>query len=127
MNKTTIYILILAVITVGIISVVSLRDSDQNVGGNPINPRPSLGNNVTVTATTTAKLILSGGGNRQFLSISNVGAYDAWVSATTTGLAANYGLWIDASTTQIFSGDSLYTGNIYGIGTGTTTLSILEI
>lgn len=107
--------------------VIIYNSQSDNLAGIPISGNLSLGVNSTITATTTAKLVLAAKYDRQFLSISNVGVYDAWISATTTNLAANYGLWIKASTTQIFSGDSLYTGAIYGIGTGTTTLSFLEI
>ena len=129
MNKNILTIIISVIVSTSVVLLggLFLTDNSQNLSGIPISPDPSLGSNTTITATTTAKLILAGNGNRQLFSISNVGVYDVWVSATTTNLVANKGLWIKASTTQIFSGDSLYTGNIYAIGTGTTTLSILEI
>ncbi len=123
--KISIIALIISIITFGFV-LIGVPQSN-NLAGIPISASPNLGVNSTITATTTAKLVLASKSDRQFLSISNVGVYDVWISATTTNLAANNGLWIKASTTQVFSGDSLYTGAIYGIGTGTTTLSFLEI
>lgn len=124
--KISIIALIISIATLGFVLFNEIPKSN-NLAGIPISASSNLGVNSTITATTTAKLVLASRSDRQFLSISNVGVYDVWISATTTNLAANNGLWIKASTTQIFSGDSLYTGAIYGIGTGTTTLSFLEI
>lgn len=123
MNKIKIYIIALVVLIGSVIFGVSVSD---NLGGSPISPNLNLGSNLTVTATTTAKLILAEASNAQLRTISNVGSYDIWISATTTNLAANYGLWIKASSSQIFAGDNLYTGAIYGIGTGTTTIAIFQ-
>jgi len=123
--KNNIILATITAIIVSLIFVFIIISEEEKFG--EISGNSALGTNSTLTATTTAKLWLAGASNAQFRSFSNVGVYDAWLSATTTNLVADYGLWLKASSTLILSGDSLYTGAIYGIGTGTTTISILQI
>ena len=101
----------------------------DNFGGIPISPNNALGlaTSTQITSTSTSQKILATAPQAQFRSFSNVGPYDAWISPTSTGLAVGTGLWIKASSTVIFSGDSLYTGDWYGIGTGTTSISTLQL
>lgn len=124
----TLYIILIAVVVIvgGILLLKYPTIPEKNTLGS-ISGNPSLGSNSTLTATTTAKIWLNSNNNAQFISISNVGMYDAYISATTTSLTANNGLWLKASSTIIFSGDSLYRGAWYGIANGTTTISILKI
>jgi len=87
---------------------------------------PKMGTNSTVVVTSTAKLLFTVPSGAEFWSVSNVGPTDVYLSGTSTALAANYGLWLKASSTQIFSGGSLWKGPVWGIGTTvTTTLSVL--
>lgn len=121
---TTIAIILILIALIGMGYAIT---KTNNLSGMPISGNLALGSNASSTVGLTAKLVLAGASNAQLRTISNVGAFDVWLSATTTNLVANTGLWIKASSSQIFAGDNLYTGNWYAIGTGTTTLSILEI
>lgn len=124
--RTTIILIITALLIGGL--VYFLKAIPNLLGGQPISSSQALGTNSSVSVTSTVRLVLAEATNAQFRSISNVGAADVWLSATTTSLSANNGFWLKASTTQVFTGDSLYVGNIYGTSTTAgTTLSILQL
>ena len=84
-----------------------------------------LGLNRTATVTTTVSKAFSAATYLQYRRISNIGAFDVVISGTSTGLDASTGagIFIKASSSVTFSGDSLYTGDIYADGLGTTILS----
>jgi len=91
------------------------------------NPTFSATTNTSSTFGTVATQILASKDNVQYRKLSNVGPFDGYISATTTGLVAGTGLWVKASSSVEFFGDSLFTGTFYGIAAGTTTFSIVQL
>ncbi len=125
--KITIGVLI-GIIIVGALIVFVGKESPQiKLGQGPISPNMKLGTNATITATTTAKLWLADSSGSRLRKFGNIGIYDCFYSATTTNLAANYGAFIKASSTELLSGESLIQGNIYGICGGTSTISVFQM
>lgn len=123
MKNYLIYLIIIGLVILGIVA----WSSTNSLGGTPISPDASLGTNSSVTATTTAKLLLAEASYVQLRAFSNDGFYDAYLSSTSTNLTTGKGLLLKASSTEIFAGDNLYTGNWYVIANGTTTISILQL
>ena len=125
--------IILIILLLGInTSLVYLSTAEKTnilgVGGNPLSVRPSIGYNSSTAVVATAIPIFRNNLSAQVRIVSNVGVADAWISATTTNLKANFGFWLKGSTTQVFSGDSLYPGAWYASSTaGGTTISTLEL
>ena len=116
----------LAVAMLIVLGLAGAFSFDKLGGGQPI-VTSTRGTNSTVSVTSTVKAIITADSSSQIIVIANVGDKDAWISATTTNLVANYGWWIKASSSEVMTGDRLYTGTIYGVGTGTTTLSIFKL
>lgn len=126
---TTKIILLGVIIGGAVLFGASFLDGDNQpiiqLGGNPISGSSAMGSNLTKSVAVTSTIVLAENSGAQLRIISNVGPADVWLSATTTNLQRNYGFWLKASTTQVFSGDSLYTGALYG--TSTATEAILSI
>ena len=116
-------ILVVALVVLGFVGAFS---SYKLGGGQPI-VTSTRGTNSTVTVTSTAKSVISADSSSQIIVVSNVGVNDVYLSATTTNLAAGYGWFIKASTTEVMTGDKLYTGTIYGVSGGTAILSIFKL
>ncbi len=122
MKNIAIIVLVLVVIGLGF----AFTNRESQTLGQAIPPNLALGVNSNVTATTTVKLILADKSSGKLRVLSNVGIYDFYYSATTTNLAVGAGALLRPSSTIVMSGDSLYTGILYGIAAGTTTIGIFS-
>lgn len=122
-------IVIFAVALVLIAGTVFLFKGSGKGLGAPISSNPSLGSNTSSTVGSIVTTIFSRKSGAQYRAISNFGAKDIYVSATTTNFVAGTGLLIRSSSTVILSGDSLIDGPLYAVTAvaGTTTLSLLEL
>lgn len=93
------------------------------------NPTATMTNAIV---SSTVSTVLAANSAAQYRSITNTtigGSGSVWIGfSTTTGVAVGKGILLTPSSTLILSGDSLYTGIIYGIrDAGTSTISILQI
>lgn len=126
MNKITIYILILAVMVVGVIAFIGFNKTDNLSGVQWY----SGTTNTSSTISTTASSILSGDSGRTYVSIVNDGGNNVYLHfiATSTGVTAQNGIRLNANggSFEIDQNNS-YTGQIYAITqSGTSTLTIVN-
>jgi len=121
------YLIIAAVALIGLAFYLGAQTGPR-VGG-PIDLTPTLIANASSSVTSTASLLFTIPSGAQAWRISNIGNADAYISATTTKLTAFAGFWLDASSSETFAGDTLWTGPVYGIteGGSTTSVSLLRL
>jgi hypothetical protein len=127
MNKTYGILGLLAAVAL-LASAIAFRTPDTSVslGGFPISANPKLGSNIFKNVSTTVAVkVFSVNSGAQYRACTNTGGGDLTLSATTTGLTYGTGFVLRASSSVTFSGDSLFTGDIYV--TGTSTVGCLEI
>ena len=109
-------ILIVLVVLAGLVFWFGLIPGTPKLGiaGQPITANVIGTSLSTTTVANTAQLLFATNSGAQRRCISNQGTTTVTLGfGTTTGLTATSGFAIFPSSTAIFSGDSLYTGNTY--------------
>lgn len=116
--------LMVAIVTGAVTYLVSSPKAEP-FGAQPIPPAVSIGNNITKTVTSTAVILFAKNPAAQLRNCTNRGADDLTLSPTTTNLTFGRGFVLKASSSFTWTGDALYQGDIYVIGT--STAGCLEI
>ena len=108
-------VLLVAGVVLAILAVVFLLpDGDGKLG--VISSHPSLGLNTSTTVGATAIQFLTVKSDAQLRRCYNTGVGDVTYGATTTQLVAGKsGDVIKASSSLILEGDSLWTGDLWGV------------
>ncbi len=129
MLKTIIYTIIISVaLTIGIIGIIATAQKPSVSAYAPIlSFQDAVSSSVSIS-TTTATSVLSGlNANRIYLQLSNDGSSTVYCGAgnSTSSIAVNKG-WRLATGEHLTLDNGKYTGQIFCIGVGTSTLSVIE-
>jgi len=111
-----------------IIGVLFTLQGETLLGGEPINSRITATNSTATTTGNASKLILSASSGAQLRCFTNKGTTTVSLGfGTSTGLTANSG-YVLGSTTALFVGNELYTGDVYAFSAATgTVIAICEL
>ena len=132
MEKIVIVLLGIIALTTGMLVVNSTPREAPPLGNiTPTAGLSAMGVNSSSTVGGVAVNCLASGSGRQMVVVSNSGNVGVWVSVTSTKLAGgNVGLLLTGSSSQVFSGDSVFDNGLYCATSGagaTTTVGFMTL